>query len=949
MCGFTSTCLRKLLDCGFTLCHYLDLGDMERKLNKEAPKKDLATLAKDHFELPFGDCLAASKWSSQELTPEQVTWAATTAVVCMEVYAANEQRVQKMVRRLALPCLEEGCQRYFSSQKSLDHHKQVQHDYPAPVDPNAHRCPCCIKHFRSSTALVQHIEVSHPEHHLRRPDTADGQTHKFFCNDCDTSFDSRDELLQHHQRSGHTAEKFICQKCTKTFTHRSALDMHYDVTHGENSGNVMYACTYLNCGRSFSTLDALYQHQQCVGHSLREVCNVCAASFESLPALQDHYAETGHDAHYLCGECPKKFADKDALSKHEHSTGHAGGGRACDMPSFSARRATLATARRAGPEASRRLVKARDDRDWEADYSGRGERPPRPAAHRGAPNGPAEWQAPVTVSGRPTFPHFVPTPNGVCDPSLNPNVFPQPALPMTGGPVNFSPGLPPSHFPPASHLPAHPPLFGPPPKAQMMYSRSQVLPNPTSQYYHPPSLAADTGHGFGGHGQPPMHYVGPEAAPAGVLRNGFGGWGWSEPPPGAMTYHAPPKSVPAYAIPPDAENKGAAGTALPMHANGQSGGASKGVPPPEPGTTAPLADVSNHTLLPSQPSVATGLRANKPGTAFKRIAGTGSQGAASPSSSPPPALRNTSPDTRPPDVPQRPQAGQHMPQPGPARSTQASRLGAPHQNQHAFFSLAGKDPAAPPHGGPHGHGYGMQMVSPSPSPSLPGYAMHYHGAATPQSHLMVLERRMSHSTPTSQPYLSKSPSREEFFGSHMGFSHPMEQPSPFPFNRALYHQHSTPSSPACHMHHHRNAPSTPTQYPAHPPSPLPPGMGIPQSPHLPLGNPPPPPPLFAAPLRDHSPSPELPSINTPEHRHPSLANSPFPFLQSWPGATEPYDTSSPPPHAPFYPDLCSPSMLVQPYLTSSYGPLTPPKKNSGRDRMEHTHHKNRCKLNAWRW
>ncbi len=71
----------------------------ERKFNKEAPKKDLRALGEECFTLPFGECMAGTSWSGPELSPEQVQWAAATALVCAHVYAANEQRVQRMVRR----------------------------------------------------------------------------------------------------------------------------------------------------------------------------------------------------------------------------------------------------------------------------------------------------------------------------------------------------------------------------------------------------------------------------------------------------------------------------------------------------------------------------------------------------------------------------------------------------------------------------------------------------------------------------------------------------------------------------------------------------------------------------------------------------------------------------------------------------------------------------------
>eukprot|EP00906_Rhabdomonas_costata_P024637 RCo035371 len=346
-CGFSPVYLRKLTERGLTLCQYMDLGDIERKFNKEAPKKDIATLAEETFGLPSAPSEALSQWSAETLSQAQIEWAVSLAVVCVHVYHSNQDKVQKMIRRLALACPEKGCQRYFSTEKSLDHHLQVAHNHPAPLDPNTHQCPRCIKHFRSATALVQHIEVAHPDHSLPRPDTTDGLTHTFYCGDCETRFSSRAELEVHQAQRNHKTERFVCELCAKTFTHRSALDMHFDVTHSSANGEVVHSCDV--CGRCFNTLDALYQHQQCVGHSLPEICNVCAASYSTKEQLLEHYESTGHNDFFLCGDCPKKFVDKDALMKHQHSTGHTQGGRASELPAFAARRAALANIRRNFP------------------------------------------------------------------------------------------------------------------------------------------------------------------------------------------------------------------------------------------------------------------------------------------------------------------------------------------------------------------------------------------------------------------------------------------------------------------------------------------------------------------------------------------------------------------------------------------------------------------------
>uniref|UniRef100_A0A7S4GFR7 C2H2-type domain-containing protein n=1 Tax=Eutreptiella gymnastica TaxID=73025 RepID=A0A7S4GFR7_9EUGL len=1058
MCGFNATYLRKLRERGFTLCHYMDLGDMERKLNKEAAKKDLSTLAEERFSLPFGESMVSSCWSAATLSEAQINFAASLALVCIHVYWANEQRVQRMVRRLALPCSEPDCQRYFSSQKSLDHHKQVAHDYPAPLDPNAHQCPRCIKHFRSPTALVQHIEVSHPEYLLPRPDTTDGLTHTFFCGECDASFHTREDLESHQKLVGHKAEKYVCEICAKTFTHRSALDMHYDVTHGNTSGDAVHLCAV--CNRCFSTLDALYQHQQCVGHSLNEICNVCAASFMSREALEEHYAETGHNNFYLCGSCPKKFADKDALSKHEHSTGHEGGGRACDMPPFPVRRAALANMRRNAADAARRTGKRKDGYEKNQKEpnmkNANGQTRERNLRAFGvAQNGQADQQQPNPVMQQQNFSNFMtPAHDGL---HLNQDVFmhqnsqnmQMPEMHMVQNSVNahhHTPNMNAGHnmkgigvadfanmsnmvpqtqttFRPNTYQgnlnqglsgqAAQQPYFlgnmgadnNSNSSSSLMYSH--VLPNPVSQYYYTPDGVPQMNNGS----------MNPNVGPGPI----------PPPPPGLPpaypqqalnTQPQPQQQQPPYGGFPGLQGSNHHNSTMPYSVQPRNGSqgygvnqtANKGKPPslnptnpmhqppagdpmrPETPAEAPASSAANVTLTltpasntPSKavqptPVATTGtglLRKPATNTAFKPPNGAGTSTipsitSSSPTSSPSSQSRCT-------DASEkkagdnwhvlRPQAG-YPSQPGAQpRIPQQNKQASPQQHfqqqqQNSFVSLTNLYPTAqppPPANPPPSYGP-PPMGSPCPSPSLQGYStqsLSYNrssGPATPQSHLPHNDRRPSHSTPTSQSYLSKSPSREEFFhqaspGNYI--SHPLEQPSPFPFNRQWQHatQQSAPSSPARHSHSHRNAPSTPpTQYPPptppphQPPSPSPQSVPAhPPSPHQNLGNVPPGashsnygfsygPQSTSAAHHDHSPSPELPPLGTPEHQHgashASIPNSPYQnCIQGWNSATEPYETSSPPPHPPFYHDLCSPSALVQPYLSSSYGPLsTPPKK-----------------------
>lgn len=91
------------------------------------------------------------------------------------------------------------------------------------------------------------------------------------------------------------------------------------------------------CGRTFSSAQALLQHQRDMRHNLQHLVCWCGRSCASPQALFQHQRDTGHldevQAQYdsgselyesfeICNVCDRFFLSSDALSQHQRDTGH---------------------------------------------------------------------------------------------------------------------------------------------------------------------------------------------------------------------------------------------------------------------------------------------------------------------------------------------------------------------------------------------------------------------------------------------------------------------------------------------------------------------------------------------------------------------------------------------------------------------------------------------------
>ncbi|XP_060756693.1 histone-lysine N-methyltransferase PRDM9-like [Neoarius graeffei] len=130
------------------------------------------------------------------------------------------------------------------------------------------------------------------------------------CSDCGKSFSSQNALKTH--QCSHTGEKpYHCSQCGKSFTHQSNLQQHQRIHTGEKP----YHCS--QCGKSFTQQSNLQTHQRIHTGEKPYHCSQCGKSFTHQRNLQTHqHIHTGEKP-YHCSQCGKSFTQQSNLQTHQ--------------------------------------------------------------------------------------------------------------------------------------------------------------------------------------------------------------------------------------------------------------------------------------------------------------------------------------------------------------------------------------------------------------------------------------------------------------------------------------------------------------------------------------------------------------------------------------------------------------------------------------------------------
>ena len=118
--------------------------------------------------------------------------------------------------------------------------------------------------------------------------------------DCGRRFSDLGALQQHQISKAHC----YCRECDRFFVHTDAVEQHRSALH---------SFTCFDCDRTFVRPEALQAHQKATGHCY---CRECDRFFVNSEALGQHLRSPVHATQFHCCDCDRDFVDEQALHQH---------------------------------------------------------------------------------------------------------------------------------------------------------------------------------------------------------------------------------------------------------------------------------------------------------------------------------------------------------------------------------------------------------------------------------------------------------------------------------------------------------------------------------------------------------------------------------------------------------------------------------------------------------
>lgn len=189
------------------------------------------------------------------------------------------------------------CLKKFKKTYNLKQHLLI-HNNERP-----HKCLICGKSFTQKSNLKKHSAV-HLERNVKKNDetqisfeivTKVGRKHAiepietFKCQNCDFETNSKSDLKRHKLSIHSDSDLVNCEQCSHVFSNQKLLGLHVKRCHA-----------IMGAGDEKSSFQ----------------CSICQKGFATQEYLKKHFLTHNQDAEYQCDTCEKMFKRSDNLRRH---------------------------------------------------------------------------------------------------------------------------------------------------------------------------------------------------------------------------------------------------------------------------------------------------------------------------------------------------------------------------------------------------------------------------------------------------------------------------------------------------------------------------------------------------------------------------------------------------------------------------------------------------------
>ena len=136
----------------------------------------------------------------------------------------------------------------------------------------------------------------------------------FQCQNCDKSYNTKRELVNHEKRIHLGRFDFLCELCSKSFVDQLSLKRHKANIHEP----LKYKCHICQKSR-FGQRSHLNEHLSQVHGCVRVTCEYCKKVLRDIKSKNQHVLSMHHreNCSFQCGFCSKKFCNESLLKRHE--------------------------------------------------------------------------------------------------------------------------------------------------------------------------------------------------------------------------------------------------------------------------------------------------------------------------------------------------------------------------------------------------------------------------------------------------------------------------------------------------------------------------------------------------------------------------------------------------------------------------------------------------------